>query len=367
MKKQFSILTIGAMIVGLAISSFGTALISDAAPANDKNQNSRKETQKPAHATNIKIAKKIPVSLAVKEAKDFDTKNSDISLEQDFSERVATGILDADITGNKYAVVIGICDYPGRRNDICSSDGDSYNMRKALIENYGYSPENIYWFRDKGGTIDRTNYGKPTHENIRNAVMDIKYNKGLNANDEVVFFFSGHGVSGTVIDGTKESEDDGEDVDEGMVVYDSDRRIDGDGYSKLDFIWDGELRSWFYGFGTERIIFMFDTCLAGGMNDVAYDEYDEIYSDRVVVMSSKETQSSYVYSYGKLGEGMFSRYFVHEGMLQGLADGYNQISEEDDLVVVEEAFDYAKEIFPSYLEFRQNPVISDEFENDLIL
>lgn len=336
--------------------------------ANDNaDQNNKSDLFRPMHATNIKIAKKIPASLAIEETKGRPNIPPEQDKEDDLSERVATGDLGAKVTGNKYAVVIGICDYPegGEISDICLSDGDSYNMVKALIENYGYDPDHIYWFRDEGGTIDGIDYGIPTHENISGAVTEIK-NKVTSA-DEIVFFFSGHGVSGMVNDGTVEGENDEEDIDEGIVVHDSDGEIDGDGYSTLDFIWDGELRSWFYSFNTERIVFIFDTCLAGGMNDVVYDENNEIYNNRVIVMSSKETQSSYVYSYGDFGEGMFSRHFVNEGMLQGLADGYSQSEEIDDAVAVEEAFDYAKENFPSYLKFKQNPVISDEFTDDLLL
>ncbi|MCK4860265.1 MAG: hypothetical protein KAS87_06895, partial [Candidatus Omnitrophica bacterium] len=141
MKKQFSVLTIGAMLIGLAISSFGTALISDAAPANDKNQNSRGEALKPIPAANIKIAKKIPASLAIKETKG---KPSSPGEDKNKGKGAATGFLGTEAAGDKYAVVIGICDYPEDKDgiqeiqDICDSDGDSYYMVKALIENYGY-------------------------------------------------------------------------------------------------------------------------------------------------------------------------------------------------------------------------------------
>lgn len=368
MKKQSSVLAIGAAVIGLTMG-LSEMVLASRTEMIYKNQNSYKEEPRPFHGANIKIVKKIPASLAVKETKSKPA----IPPGQDFLERIATGVLGAPLIegANKYAVVIGICDYPDEDWDICLSDGDSYNMYKALTGLYGYEPENIYWFRDTGGeiNIDGTviSYGVPTHENIRNAVMDIKYEREITADDEMVFFFSGHGASGTVVDGAAAGLDDEEDLDEGILVHDSDGLMDGDGYSTLDFIWDGELRSWFYDFGTERVVFMFDTCLAGGMNDAVLDEYNEIYNDRVLVMSSGETQSSYVYSYGDFGEGMFSRHFINEGMLQGSADGYNQLSETDGNIAIEEAFDYAKENFPSYLKFRQNPVIGDMFENDLLL
>ena len=321
-------------------------------------QNNKSDLFRPMYATNIKIAKKIPASLAVEETKNLDILSKQYE-NNDLSERAATGILSTEVAGNKYAVVIGICDYPNRKNDICLSDGDSYNMYKALTGFYGYEAKNIYWFRDKGGTIDGIDYEKPTRENIEKAVADIRDNRELEENDEVVFFFSGHGVNGVVEDDDNDGIDsDG--IDEGIVVYDSDGRMDRDGSPKLDFIWDGELRNWFYNFKTTRIIFIFDTCRAGGMDDLADD-------GRILVLSSEETQYSYVHSYGEFGEGMFSRYFVNEGMLQGLADGYNQLDEKDNVVAVEESFDYAKENIPLRLEGIQTPIISDNFTNDLLL
>ena len=123
----------------------------------------------------------------------------------------------------------------------------------------------------------------------------------------------------------------------------------------------------FCDFDTSRIAFVFDSCLAGGMNDVSTE-------GRVVAMATGETQVAYVFSKGveetEEGEGVFSHYFVNEGILQGLADRYDH--DEDGLLlegadaVVEEAFDYAKEIIPGIYK-RQNPVISDYFTNDLLL
>ena len=106
-------------------------------------------------------------------------------------------------------------------------------------------------------------------------------------------------------------------------------------------------------------------------------------------MATGEKQPAYVYSSdllnvrvdemvdidgdGRLdGEGVFSRYFVNEGMLLGLADKYNHATDDPndpglgigEDVVVEEAFDYAK---ASITIPTQKPVISDNFPNDLLL
>ena len=318
----------------------------------------------PLPAFNIEIVKK--VSLELEDIKGPDAKGRPSSPNNKTKDGAATGILgDYPVTGDKYAIVIGICDYPGTSLDLCHSDGDSLHMYKTLTEVYGYEPENISLFKDGGGetgfvvndTKAKKIAGIPTYGNIHNAVMDIE--SKVTADDEVVFFFSGHGTRGIVIDG------DDEFTDEGIVVW-----ADGsDTEDNITYIWDGELRDWFNGFITSRIVFVFDSCLAGGMNDVAAD-------GRVVAMATEETKSAYVYSTAGEdvdgdgiadGEGVFSRYFVNKGMLQNLADVHDYVGAGgDESATVEEAFDYAKQNIPPYLKNRQKPVISDDFIDDLL-
>ncbi|EKE18488.1 MAG: polysaccharide deacetylase [uncultured bacterium] len=255
----------------------------------------------------------------------------------DTSRFSATGIIGQQSLGQKYAIVIGICDYPGTANDICLSDGDAKNMHDALIAKYGYAEENIYLLRDMSATYD----------NIANAIDAVK-SKVL-PGDEVVFFYSGHGTTGRVNDG------DAEKLDEGIIAHNG---------TSLRVIWDGELKSYFNDINTSRVVFIFDSCKAGGMNDVAKD-------GRVVVMSSAEAENSFVYSQGEYGEGLFSHFFVNEGMIQGKADSYNQPNVSDLSVTTEEASVYAKEKVSSYantyLWHSQNVNVSDLFSNDLML
>ncbi len=366
MKNRFNILIISAVIIGAVFVLVETAIVSQAAPVNN-NQNSYREVPKPVSATNIKIAKKVFLSPDdIRGIKGPPINPPGKNKDKKSQEGAATGVLGSLATGTKHAVIIGICDYPGEKWDICKSDGDSLNMYKTLTELYGYDPANIYLFKDM---VTATGFGDtaglPTRANIYNAVM---YIKGIAAsNDEVVFFFSGHGVAGTANDG------DDEGTDEAILVHNYDS-------SKLAYIWDGELRDWFSGFLTSRVIFAFDTCRAGGMNDIASDNNGNIIAGRTIVMSTGETQSAYVYSKagddvdgdGILdGEGLFTHYFVNEGMLQGLADVYdhnnNKMLGEPNDVVVEEAFDYAKENIPPYLKRKQKSVISDNFTDDLLL
>ncbi len=291
------------------------------------------KNDKKYQAEDIKIHKKIKLTPEQKaffeqkgqpDSKGKPSKPSPVSLE------AATGVLGADITGQKYAVLVGICDYPGTVNDICISDGDALNMQTALTAKYGFSDLNIFYLAD-----DRA-----VKTDIKSKVDYIR--SIITSDDEVVFFFSGHGTTARVDDG------DSEKIDEGIVVYGANHTF--------DYIWDGELRDWFSGFNTSKIVFIFDSCMAGGMNDMAGP-------GRVVVMSSKENQYSYVYSDGINGEGFFSHWFVNLGMIQGKADGVNQLDKQDGYVAVEESFQYAKNIISRL----QIPVLSDGFVDDLLL
>ena len=246
-------------------------------------------------------------------------------------EAIVSGLLSPlSASATKYAIIVGISNYPVDAWDIYDYDADAQNMKTALMQNYGYEEDNIFLLRDLSATSN----------SIYNAIEEVK-NLELEG-DEVVFFYSGHGVKGKSDDGDKER------WDEALLVHDGEN---------LTYIWDGELRDLFSDFDTSRIAFIFDTCLAGGMNDLAGE-------GRIIIMSSKEDQNSSVYrdSDGlENGEGLFSHYFVNEGLLQGFGDVFNHLEDRSDLSL-EEAFNYAS----GNLSI-QTPVISDNFNNDLLL
>ena len=240
------------------------------------------------------------------------------------TKQAATGVLGELCSGNKYAIIIGISDYPGTANDLEYCDDDADDVYKALTTLYGYEPHNIHLLKDTAATFTA----------IRDAIRDIEA-KAV-AGDEVVFFFSGHGANGKAADG------DNERIDEAIVAHDE---------SELVPIWDGQLKQWFEGFKTSRIIFIFDSCLAGGMTDLQA-------SGRIINMACSENGLSYE---GEAwGNGQFTYYFVDQGMLSSLADKYDNLTGWAD-VTVEEAFDYARANCQM-----QKPTISDSFVNDLL-
>jgi uncharacterized caspase-like protein len=240
----------------------------------------------------------------------------------------ATGVLGANSSGAKYAILIGISDYPGTVNDLQYCDDDAQAMNNTLTTLYGYSPDNIHLLLDMDASFNAT----------RDAINDIK--SQAVAGDEVVFFFSGHGGNG------KANDDDDEKIDEAIVSH------DGNPSGSFIAIWDGQLRDWFAGFSTTRIIFIFDSCLAGGMTDLQAP-------GRVINMACSESGVSY--EDDSWQNGQFTYFFVDQGMLQSKADKYNNIAGVAD-VTIEEAFDYSK------ANCRwQTPTISDSFRNDLLL
>jgi len=244
--------------------------------------------------------------------------------------QAATGMLGEQLgTGAaRYAIIVGISDYPGTGSDLQYCDDDANDIYIALTTRYGYSPDNIHLLLNMGASFTA----------IQGAINDIKSQEV--AGDEVVFFFSGHGTNGVADDGDKEK------TDEAILSH------DGNPFGSFVALWDGQLKAWFSGFNTSRIIFIFDSCLAGGMTDLQSP-------GRVINMACSESGVSYEDSLW--GNGQFTYFFVDQGMLVSEADKYDNLPGVAD-VTIEEAFDYAKANCQV-----QKPAISDSFSNDLLL
>lgn len=273
------------------------------------------DKQKPVPATNVELVKKgtaRPGPPVVPPG--WDKKNK---------KEAATGILGEPVSGSRYAIVVGISDYPGIANDLNYSDDDAKEMAIALT---GFTKVTL--LTDLAATRSA----------ILTAIDEIPVDAG-----EIVFFFSGHGMKGIADDGDKER------TDEAIATHDG---------TDIVPIWDGELRGAFSGFTTPRIIFVFDICLAGGMKK----DLEE--PGRVIAMAT--TERGYAYESSDWQNGEFSYYFVDLGTLQGQANIHDYdmdtILGEPEQVTIEEAFDYAK----ANCDY-DKPTIGDDFENDLLL
>jgi len=284
----------------------------------------------PVPATDVELAQKVTV---------FDTPRAGASAKPapskpSKSSAAATGILGTECTGDRYAIVIGISDYPGTGSDLMYSDNDAQDMALTLTSVYGFNPANIVMLVDSEGTEAGGGALVATRSNILSAIETIAAT--ATADDEVVFFFSGHGGKGRASDGDNEA------TDECIWSHDG---------SNFVPIWDGELKAAFSGYQTSRIVFVFDSCYAGGMTDLAAP-------GRIIAMASAEKSLSYEWS--SLGNGEFTYYMIEQGMTLGLAEKPDNTPNVLD-VTVEEAFDYAK-----VNRMRNTPTVSDLFTNDLL-
>jgi len=300
-----------------AIVLFSAGLV--ASESDNPGRGKKPDKDKPVPATDVVLVKKLtskgrPASPGGKPAK----------------RQTATGILGQQVTGNRYAVVIGISDYPGSVNDLQYCDDDADAIYTTLTEVYGFTGVTV--LKDTSATRGA----------ILTAIEDLVSQAG--SDDEVVFFFSGHGANGVA------SDDDDERIDEAIVVCNNDN-------SDLTYIWDGELRDAFAESAASRIIFIFDSCLAGGM------QQDLQSPGRVIAMAAGER--GYSYETDALQNGEFTYYFVEEGMLGGKANihDYNGDgnTQQADQVTVEEAFDYCKANCTL-----DKPCVGDYFNEDLL-
>ena len=364
--------------------------------AQEKNEN---KFDKPSEVKNVKISKKKVLSES--ERKSFDEIERTLKGKPvkpaptpDSTIGGATGILGSPIPsgGQRYAILVGLANYPGINNDLCVTaaktgknfptledglayyckDEDALNMRKALIDEYSYIDSNIFIFSDANAKFDAIK--SKIDELVGTDTIPAK----MTADDELVFFFSGHSSTGVAYDEAGLQINSDEPLDEAMFIYDQDYSevdyVNGISYvpGKSSYIWDDQLRAWFADAPTKRIIFAFDTCSAGGMNDLEMD-------GRILAMSSTEYQSSWTYYLGgtqtdvnvfQESEGLFTHYFVKRAMTDELGDGFNPLNKRsvnppkyDGKVAVEEAFNYAYPI----VKASQQPVLNDKFFYDLLL
>ena len=188
-----------------------------------------------------------------------------------------------------------------------------------------------------------------SRDNILNAIEQIKSLESRG--DEVVFFYSGHGAQKMRAIGEQERSNEHptwQVTNEGIVTY------EGAG-EEVDFLWDYELKNEFKDFDTNRIVFIFDSCAAGGMIDVAS-------LGNIVCMAT--TKDGLAAEVGQMGEieinhGLFT--YLLLGAFWGAvpeADSYDHDGNPDiPDVTVEEAFNFA-----SYSLIELSPIIQEYME-----
>lgn len=223
--------------------------------------------------------------------------------------------LDPDPNIDKWAVLIGISDYRGKRNDLLYCDDDAVDMYNYLIDQ-GYPKGNIKLLLD----------GDAKAKGIMKAIDWLNSWEGVDS--EVVFFYSGHG---STYDGYNDG--DAEYTDEAIVSAD------------LYLILDGQLEQKFSEFSSTKISITFDSCFSGGMDELTIN-------GRVVVTACGETQLSYDGTYAEKN-GVFTYYYM-EGL--------------NDKGTVEGAYSYAAPLAESFIALYYDaimvPQIYDQYNGN---
>ncbi len=210
-----------------------------------------------------------------------------------------------------------------------------------------------------------------TRQNILNTIKQVQHLE--KRGDEVVFYYSGHGaqrVQGNKGQGTRGWGA----INEGIVTD------EGNGQN-VNFIWDDELQKAFQDFDTDRIVFIFDSCLSGGMTELAQN-------GRIVLMAT--TKAGLAGEDGPEGYGMGLNHGFFTGFLLGAFSGFYPEADAYDHdgnpltpdVTVEEAYNFASasliDLTPtikSYIEYYfgpeiaalwGTPTIDDRFWKDLL-
>ena len=213
----------------------------------------------------------------------------------------------SEITGQRYAVVIGISDYEGTSNDLQYADDDALDWANYL-ESLGYE---VYLLLDREATAQAI-------EDAINWLLSVEDEPG----DAVVFVYSGHGSY---------------DPQYGSMIISTDlvgitQSYFDEAFSMLD---------------SQHAFFFFDACQIGGMEVLADTE-----AGRYVAMASNE--HSFSYETSSLQHGVFTYYFLEDAIkTQGI-------------IYVEQAFDYAvtqiKNTFP-----QMKPTEADTYSGDMTL
>lgn len=159
----------------------------------------------------------------------------------DYTERYPGG---GDPNG-RYALLVGIDDYPGTDSDLSSSVADVRLMEQTLIDEFGYSPANIVTLTD--------------HEANRDHIINAfsRHLGQAGPAGTALFFYSGHGfqLDDNVGVGLPDDPEPGDSRDEALYVW---------GYDEQSTtVLDDELGYLIDQLSTDRTLVMLDSCASG--------------------------------------------------------------------------------------------------------
>ena len=158
-----------------------------------------------------------------------------------------TPAISADIAAGDRALLVGVDTYKNARFNLRGNVNDVSNMRRLLIETYGFKPEQILTLTD----------AEATRTNIL-AAFDQWLVRGSIPGSRVYFFFSGHGFQEPDQDG---DESDGK--DETIVPYDAVMEAKGNLNFVRNQIIDDEIRERLKNIPDRKITVVIDACFSG--------------------------------------------------------------------------------------------------------
>ena len=165
----------------------------------------------------------------------------------------ATTFTTGGASDGKYALLVGIDDYPGTGSDLRGPVEDARIMYNALTQRFGFDPANIVVLNDSDAT----------RENIANGVVQHLGQAGPDG--VAVFFYSGHGTQigeNIGLTGRLDPEPRG-DGDEGIYIYGHN--------SETSVILDEELGFLIESIDAGRALVVVDACFSGEITRAASD------------------------------------------------------------------------------------------------
>lgn len=195
----------------------------------------------------------------------------------------------------KFAVVIGIVYDNYELGAVNFADQDAASVYNLLTDHMGFPRENVVLLQNQNATRD----------NIYRALDWLTGNPQIDADTDVVFFYSGHGLrNGDGVGINNPAAAPGY----ALVPFD----FMGFDYKKGDgLVWDGYLADRLSGINPGRMWITIDSCNSGGFNRPGITG-----PNRVVTLSSQADELSS--EIPEAGRGAFTQYLIEEGVARGI-------------------------------------------------
>lgn len=282
---------------------------------------------------------------------------------EDVNVRAADGIT------TYWAIICGVADYPGTRNDLDYAADDAVLIYNALLADPRWNSSRIWILKD----------GQVTRNGVYQAIQSVAAR--ADADDICLFSFSGHGMTG--FDVYPYDEYDG--LDEYIVPNDGilyQASTDSEFILLNQCIRDDDLATWLRSLPVWRYVVILDTCFSGGafkalektrgIGDLRPELYDSFAPDvsvgvtlkdlndsqRAIVITACDDDELSAES-GALGSGILT-YFVVEA-LRGAAD-----ANWDGNVSAQECYSYVQKHMGIWTE-NQHPQLYDESDSTVNL